>query len=83
MLLCLESYVFYLQGNVFPKRHVSGHGQVIQLQHVRNTLEACQIFLNLHIGRWGGGGEREVSFSYCTSACRINVASRRYVAIIK
>lgn len=37
----------YLEGNILPKGHVSRHGEVIQLQHVWDALEAGQVFLDL------------------------------------
>lgn len=37
----------YLKRHVFPKGDVSGHRQMVELQHVGNALEADQVFLNL------------------------------------
>lgn len=37
----------YLERNVLPKGDVSRHRQVVELQHVRDALEAGQVLLNL------------------------------------
>lgn len=37
----------YLEGDVFPEGDVSGHSEVVQLQHVGDVLEPLQILLNL------------------------------------
>lgn len=37
----------YFEGNILSKSHVSRNGEVVELQHVWDALEACQVLLNL------------------------------------
>lgn len=39
--------VLHLQRDVLSEGDVSGHGEVVELQHVRDVLEPGQILLNL------------------------------------
>lgn len=39
--------VVHLERDVLPEGDVSGHGEVVQLQHVGDALEAGQVLLNL------------------------------------